>query len=762
MAYTYKHGDRPLDGVTIQRAVGRGGFGEVYYALTDSGKQVAVKYLRDNPEVELRGISHVMNLKSPYLITIYDVRNNEHAEPFVIMEYISGPSLRDMLNAEPDGFSPQKTAFLFTGMAQGLAYLHERGIVHRDMKPANIFYDDGYVKIGDYGLSKHMAVSRHSAQTVSVGTVHYMAPEIGSGNYSKAIDIYALGVILFEMLTGRLPFTGSSMAEILMRHVNDRPDLAGVPEPFRSVIARALVKDPAGRWQDVSEMLDALMSAGVSQSVASFDHSMLSHIERDPEAQDPDRTMTRSPGPRRPPTVPYPYPRPAAHAAPPVPLDVRAGDGVFPEIPPLPGERRTPRAAPRRRERPGRHAPDLAAAPAADPAGHPRRLPQFLTIVLAILAVAIGLGVLSGRALPETAVALAFMLYGATFGPVLTHFWLLRKNPVRNPFLDRVVYTGAAALCMGPGLGMAAEAGSDMPRIIIPLLVVLMVFDWNARIETGRQVASSGSSAIWPGVLGLIVAGGVNAPEPLTSGALCASVALFIPMIAALWHTPGVAAPRRARPAAPPVAAAAASSLPAAESAISASRTPLTPPPLPAAAPAADMAREAAAFAQPSFAGRTANAGASLLGKVLLLGGLALSLTYYGRPLTIQARDSGFEFSDGSIVVVQRGIERERLHVPQPLVLVPITVGAVLLIYARRRDGSAHMARALLACVFGGIASVLALGPGAELYRTVAANGIRGVEPGLIPLIVVAVGCVMLSMVLLFWPRARTRRTIVI
>ncbi|NUQ50779.1 MAG: serine/threonine protein kinase, partial [Phycisphaerae bacterium] len=337
MAYTYKHGDRPLDGVTIQRAVGRGGFGEVYYALTDSGKQVAVKYLRDNPEVELRGISHVMNLKSPHLITIYDVRKNEHGEPFVIMEYISGPSLRDMLNAEPDGFSPQKAAFLFTGMVQGLAYLHERGIVHRDMKPANIFYDDGYVKIGDYGLSKHMAVSRHSAQTVSVGTVHYMAPEIGSGNYSKAIDIYALGVILFEMLTGRLPFTGSSMAEILMRHVNDRPDLAGVPEPFRSVIARALVKDPAGRWQDVSEMLDALMSAGVSQSVASFDHSMLSHIERDPEAHDPDRTITRSPRPPRPHAGSYPYPRPQAVA--PAPLDVRAGDDVFPEIPPLPGER---------------------------------------------------------------------------------------------------------------------------------------------------------------------------------------------------------------------------------------------------------------------------------------------------------------------------------------------------------------------------------------------------------------------------------------
>ena len=74
MPYTFKHGDRPLDGVTVQRAVGRGGFGEVYFAVTDSGKEIALKYLRENPEIELRGIAHVMNLKSPYLITIYDVQ----------------------------------------------------------------------------------------------------------------------------------------------------------------------------------------------------------------------------------------------------------------------------------------------------------------------------------------------------------------------------------------------------------------------------------------------------------------------------------------------------------------------------------------------------------------------------------------------------------------------------------------------------------------------------------------------------------------
>ncbi len=184
MAFTYKHGDRPLTGYEIQRGVGRGGFGEVYYAISDGGREVALKYLREHPEVELRGVAQCINLKSPHLVSIFDVKQNDEGEYFVVMEYISGPSLRDMLIAEPNGLGPQKTAFFTREIAKGLGYLHDRGIVHRDLKPGNIFYDEGYVKICDYGLSKFISISRHSAQTTSIGTVHYMAPEIGSGNYS--------------------------------------------------------------------------------------------------------------------------------------------------------------------------------------------------------------------------------------------------------------------------------------------------------------------------------------------------------------------------------------------------------------------------------------------------------------------------------------------------------------------------------------------------------------------------------------------------
>ena len=97
--YQYKYGDRPLEGYTIQRAAGRGGFGEVYYAVSDSGRQVALKAVQSYEQIELRGISQCMNLKSPHLVSIFDVKHNDQGRPFVIMEYVSGPSLSDLLSS---------------------------------------------------------------------------------------------------------------------------------------------------------------------------------------------------------------------------------------------------------------------------------------------------------------------------------------------------------------------------------------------------------------------------------------------------------------------------------------------------------------------------------------------------------------------------------------------------------------------------------------------------------------------------------------
>ncbi len=294
--FAYRHGDRPLEGYTIRHALGRGGFGEVYYAVSDAGREVALKCIQGYEQIELRGVSQCMNFKSPHLVTIFDVRYNEHRKPFVIMEYVSGPSLRELIDQSDGGLGAQKAAFFLKEIAKGLTYLHDCGVVHRDLKPANVFFEDGYVKIGDYGLSKAMAPSAYSGQTVTVGTVHYMAPEIGKGSYGRSIDIYALGVVLYEMLTGRLPYAGSSITEVLMRHLSDEPDLSGIDEPFHSAIAKAMAKDPTQRYQHVGEMVDDVMGAAdVRNSVYSLrpgDLSMVAgrvagDVERAPSG-DPD------------------------------------------------------------------------------------------------------------------------------------------------------------------------------------------------------------------------------------------------------------------------------------------------------------------------------------------------------------------------------------------------------------------------------------------------------------------------------------------
>ncbi|MCC7293630.1 MAG: protein kinase [Phycisphaerales bacterium] len=344
MAFAFKHGDRPLEGYTIQRGVGRGGFGEVYYAVSDGGKDVALKYLRDNPEVELRGVEACINLKGPHLVSVYDVRKNDAGEYFIIMEYISGPSLRDLLVAEPKGLGVQKAAFMLKGIGEGLCYLHDRGIVHRDLKPGNIFYDDGYVKIGDYGLSKFISLSRHSAHTSSVGTVHYMAPEVGSGHYTKAIDIYAVGVMLYEMLLGKLPFEGSSMGEVLMKHLTQRPELDGLQEPFAHVIRKALEKNPADRFQGMEDMLAAVFgSARGRESLAGFNPelSLSGAAARGTADVHPSPMPSPMPSPRAvpagaygppPPPPPRSAPRPVVGPLPPVCAAVPVAKRLAPEV----------------------------------------------------------------------------------------------------------------------------------------------------------------------------------------------------------------------------------------------------------------------------------------------------------------------------------------------------------------------------------------------------------------------------------------------
>jgi hypothetical protein len=254
MKFTYSSGQRPLDGYTIKRGIGRGGFGEVYYGVSDAGKEVALKRICDNLDVELRGISQCLNLKHPNLIHLFDLRTDNHDDHWVIMEYVSGEPLNAVLARHPQGVDQELARQWFLGLASAVGYLHEHGIVHRDLKPANIFIEHGVVKVGDYGLCKLISGSQQAAQTQSVGTVHYMAPEISTGRYNRQIDIYAAGIILYEMLTGHVPFEGESAGEILMKHLTTPPDFSKLPPPFIPILDKALAKNTAQRYRTLAEM----------------------------------------------------------------------------------------------------------------------------------------------------------------------------------------------------------------------------------------------------------------------------------------------------------------------------------------------------------------------------------------------------------------------------------------------------------------------------------------------------------------------------
>ncbi|MBN2128060.1 MAG: serine/threonine protein kinase, partial [Sedimentisphaerales bacterium] len=541
-AYQYKYGDRPLEGYTIQRAAGRGGFGEVYYAISDSGRQVALKVVQSHEQIELRGISQCMNLKSPHLVTVFDVKHNDQGRPFVIMEYVSGPALSDLLKESPGGLGTQKAAFFLREIAKGLSYLHECGIVHRDLKPSNIFYENGYVKIGDYGLTKAMSTSHHVSHTITVGTVHYMAPEIGAGRYDRGVDIYALGVLLYEMLTGQVPFLGASPAEILMKHISATPDLSHIEEPFARVIRKALAKDPAERYQTVQEMVEDIFGAEhIRNSVSQFSPEELSVV-----AQHVAEKMGRA--------------QPAAGAYRPAGAPGKDQSDFSKQIGKK-AERIAQKAeqfAKKAEVFSGQMADKLKAAKErahetgrkvtiADPlTGGQRRTLALITMA----AIAFGAGMLSGRAFLPMAL-IVFVMVSSTSNVILhsrRRWWgaldedtrwigkaatcfgaaflsILLANIISGAFGFGFFREGHAFRPFGPFLRLPfvsifSGQGGQVLALALPMLLV----DWLKITDAQRQKRVELGHAIWVGFLGIVAGNMFGLPAVITACVLAGTV----------------------------------------------------------------------------------------------------------------------------------------------------------------------------------------------------------------------------------------------
>ena len=262
-----------LDGrYSIESLVGVGGMANVYRGTdVKTGNQIAVKVLKDefldNEELVRRFKNEskaISILSHPNIVKVYDVSVTDKLQ-YIVMEYVDGITLKEYLKQRGGALTWKETVHFATQVLSALQHAHSKGIIHRDVKPQNIMLlADGSIKMMDFGIARF---SRAQSQTVSdkaIGSVHYISPEQAKGERTDArTDIYSVGVMLYEMLSGRLPFDGDGAVSIAIMQISEKPKpLAEIapktPAGLRQITEKAMEKDPDKRYQSAQEMLAAI------------------------------------------------------------------------------------------------------------------------------------------------------------------------------------------------------------------------------------------------------------------------------------------------------------------------------------------------------------------------------------------------------------------------------------------------------------------------------------------------------------------------
>ncbi|TFV63571.1 UNVERIFIED_ORG: Stk1 family PASTA domain-containing Ser/Thr kinase [Bacillus sp. AZ43] len=270
----------------IGGVLGRGGMAEVHRGRDlRLGREVAVKVLRSDlardPSFQVRFRREAQasaSLNHPAIVAVYDTgedRTSTGATPYIVMEYVEGETLRDVLRRE-GRLSPERAMSLSADICGALDFSHRNGIVHRDVKPGNVMITpQGSVKVMDFGIAR--AVSDSAATMTStaavIGTAQYLSPEQARGESVDArSDVYSLGCLLYELVTGAPPFTGDSPVSVAYQHVREDPRLPSsinpaIPPELDAILLKAMSKNPANRYQSAAEMRNDLLRALAGQRV---------------------------------------------------------------------------------------------------------------------------------------------------------------------------------------------------------------------------------------------------------------------------------------------------------------------------------------------------------------------------------------------------------------------------------------------------------------------------------------------------------------
>ena len=294
----------------ILALLGRGGMADVYRAEDERlGREVALKavppeFARDPERIERfqREVRAAAGLDHPGIVTVYEFGQGE-GQHFYTMALMRGGDLKAHIRAHPEGLAPDEARRVASAVAQALNYAHRRGFVHRDVKPENILFDEeGRPQLTDFGIARAMeSGTRMTATGMSIGSPHYMSPEQAQGlQVDGRSDLYSLGVVLYEMLTGRLPFEAGNTLAVAYAHVNHPvPELPVALGQWQPVLDRLLAKSPEDRYGSAGELAQVLGAEELPRASATRVASVRREVEpARPSARSGTR-LVQPPKPRR-------------------------------------------------------------------------------------------------------------------------------------------------------------------------------------------------------------------------------------------------------------------------------------------------------------------------------------------------------------------------------------------------------------------------------------------------------------------------------